>query len=71
MNNQTLKTTPTVQLIDILTKAGKEGNQDLVNIIAWELAFRIYIPNPEKSIGELAQEFGYKEPEAKTLGKVR
>jgi len=35
------------------------------------LAFRIYVPNPEKSIGELAQEFGYKEPEAKTLGKIR
>ena len=34
MNNQALKTTPTVQLIDILTKAEKEGDQDLVNIIA-------------------------------------
>ena len=71
MNVNTLKTTPTVRLIDIITKAEQDGDQDLVNIIAWELAFRIYVPNPEKSIGELAQEFGYKEPEAKTLGKVR
>ena len=69
MNNQTLKTTPTVQLIDILTKAEKEGNQDLVNIVAWELAFRIYVPNPETTIGEMAVEFGYKEPEEKILGR--
>lgn len=69
MNNQALKTTPTVQLIDILTRAEKEGDQDLVNIIAWELAFRIYVPNPETTIGEMAVEFGYKGPEEKTLGR--
>ena len=41
----------------------------MVNIIAWELAFRIYVPNPETTIGEMAVEFGYKEPEEKTLGR--
>ena len=34
MNVNTLKTTPTVRLIDIITKAEQDGDQDLVNIIA-------------------------------------
>ena len=69
MNNNTLKTTPTVKLIDLLEKASNEGSQSMVNMIAWELAYRIYVPNPEKSIGQLAQEFGYIDPddEEKTL----
>ena len=51
--------TPTVTLIDILSKASENNEQNLVNICAYELVSRIWVPNPEKSFTEMLKEFGY------------
>ena len=42
------KTTPTVTLINMLCESEKNGEQKLVNICAYELACRIWVPNKEK-----------------------
>ncbi len=53
------KTTPTVTLINGLCEAERNGDQKLINICAYELACRIYIPNSEKSFKTILYEFGY------------
>lgn len=55
-----LRTTPTCILINELIKADNENNQKIVNIIAYELAYRIYIPNDEITFEKLLYDFGYK-----------
>lgn len=72
MNNSSLKTTPTFELIKILDIAIENQEQDLVNILAYEIATRIYIPNDRISFEEMAAEFGYKKEEkGKDLTKKR
>lgn len=67
-----LRTIPTCTLIDELCKADKEGNQKLVNIYAYELAYRIYIPNDEITFEKILTDFGYKKiEEEKILTKKR
>lgn len=53
------KTTPTVTLINMLCEAEKNDNQKLVNICAYELATRIWVPNKEKDFKTILLEFGY------------
>ena len=55
-----LRTTPTIQLINGISKWGKQGNQAMVNILAYELACRIYIPNDNISFENKLADFGYK-----------
>ena len=70
MNEMQIRTIPTVQLINAIGMFEQEGNQSMVNLIAKELAFRIWVPNERITFDELAAEFGYKSIEpAKTLGK--
>ena len=54
---------PLFEFIDLLAKASKENNQELVNELALEVVRRIYVPNPKKTKEELLAEFGYKEIE--------
>lgn len=70
MNIEQLKTTPTVKLIDVLVNAQAEQNQFLANIVAWELAVRIYVPNKEKTLEEMAAEFGYVETQPKKQNEI-
>ena len=70
MNIEQLKTTPTVKLIDVLVNAEAEQNQFLANIVAWELAVRIYVPNEEKTLEEMAAEFGYVETQPKKQNEI-
>lgn len=52
---------PTVQLIHILCETQDQG---LINIIAYELACRVYVPdNKVKTFEELLTDFGYKKKE--------
>lgn len=53
------KTTPTVTLINMLCESEKNGEQKLVNICAYELACRIWVPNKEKDFKTMLYEFGY------------
>lgn len=55
----------------MLVEAQASQSQWLANIIAWELAVRIYVPNSEKSLEQLAVEFGYvmEETKKQPLGK--
>lgn len=73
MTEEELKTTPTYQLINILNLAAGTSQQDLVNIVAYELASRIWVPNDKITLEQIASEFGYTKPEEKpkTLRKIR
>ena len=55
-----LRTTPTIQLINGISEWEKQGNQAMVNILAYELACRIYIPNDNISFENMLADFGYK-----------
>lgn len=70
MNIEQLKTTPTVKLIDVLVDAEAARNQFLTNMVAWELAVRIYVPNEEKTLEEMAAEFGYVETQPKKQNEI-
>ena len=62
MNYKQLKTTPTIVLIDCLTKSTEEGDQFLINVFAYEIASRLYVPNNSyKTFEELLKDFGYKQ----------
>lgn len=68
MNLKELKTTPTCVLINFLSEAYKNGEQGLVNIYAYELTTRIWVPNKETSFTDMLKEFGYKRIEEKSNG---
>ena len=68
MNLKELKTTPTCVLINFLSEAYKNEEQGLVNIYAYELAARIWVPNEEISFTDMLKEFGYKKIEEKSNG---
>lgn len=55
-----LRTTPTIQLINDISEWEKQGNQAMVNILAYELACRIYVPNDKISFENMLADFGYK-----------
>ena len=73
MTEEQLKTTPTYQLINILNLAAQASQQDLVNIVAYELASRTWVPNEEITLEQMATDFGYIKPEEdqKVLRKKR
>ena len=63
-----IKTIPTVILIHILCET-KE--QSMINMVAYELACRIYVPdNKIKTFEELLTEFGYKTEEKQPVKKL-
>lgn len=68
MNLKELRTTPTCVLINLLSEAYKNGEQGLVNIYAYELTTRIWVPNEETSFTDMLKEFGYKRIEEKSNG---
>lgn len=68
MNLKELKTTPTCVLINFLSEAYKNEEQGLVNIYAYELTTRIWVPNEEISFTDMLKEFGYKKIEEKSNG---
>lgn len=68
MNLKELKTTPTCVLINFLSEAYKNEEQGLVNIYAYELTTRIWVPNKETSFTDMLKEFGYKRIEEKSNG---
>lgn len=71
MRLDALKTVPTVKLIQLISNASNNGEQDLVNIYAYELTYRIWVPNEEETFEEMLKKFGYVEPEAQKLEKRR
>ena len=62
-----LREIPTITLINSLSMADKNGNQQLVNIYAYELACRIYVPNKGVDFDKLVAGFGYKEQEEEVV----
>ena len=70
MNNSSIKTTPTNKLIDILDIAIQNEEQDLVNIIAYEIATRLWVPNDKITLEQMAIDFGFKEQEQEEKGKT-
>ena len=71
MDNSSIETTPTNKLISILDIAIQNEEQDLVNIIAYEITRRIWIPNDKITFEQMAADFGYKKEteEEKKLSK--
>lgn len=71
MNNHKLKTTPTVNLITLLEDSEIKKDQHLTNIVAFELACRIYVPNNETTFDKLLDELGYKEEPDMEIHKIK
>ncbi len=63
MTIEELRTTPTVQLMNILKQAENAGEQDMVNIIAYELTCRIYVPYSGADFDSILGTFGFKQKE--------
>ena len=63
MNSFDIRTIPTVQLVNAIGQFEQQGNQQMVNMIAKELTYRIWVPNKETSFEEMMVSFGYKEIE--------
>ena len=68
MKLKELKTIPTCVLINFLSEAYENEEQELVNIYAYELTTRIWVPNEEISFTDMLKEFGYKKIEEKSNG---
>jgi hypothetical protein len=51
---------PTIDIIKLLSDADEQGLQEYVNVCAYELACRIYVPNKSISFVKLLDDFGYK-----------
>lgn len=56
-----LRTIPTITLIQELSKAIEEDNQQVVNICAFEIAYRIYVPNDKITFESILNDLGYKQ----------
>lgn len=63
MDNSFLKTVSTIELVRLINEASNKGEQNLVNIIAYELAYRIWVPNKETTFEEMLKSFGYISPQ--------
>lgn len=50
---------PTIELIDIMNKASGEGKQTEVNMYAYELACRLYVPFSDVSFDDILLSLGY------------
>ena len=63
MNIEELKTTSTIKLVELWSQALIANNQSFINIYAYELAARIWVPNQEQTFEDLLEKFGYKKIE--------
>lgn len=63
MTIEELRTTPTVQLMNILKQAEIMGEQEMVNIIAYELTCRLYVPYSGVDFDSMLGTFGFKQKE--------
>lgn len=58
-----MKNKKTFELIELLTNSIKTQNQALINMYAFELACRLYVPNKDTTFEELLEGFGYRDIE--------
>ena len=58
-----MKDKTTIELVTLLTAAMDEQNQTLINIYAYELTTRLYVPGKGYSFDDILVGFGYKEIE--------
>lgn len=63
MTIEELRTTPTVQLMSILKQAEIMGEQDMINVIAYELTCRLYVPYSGADFDSILGTFGFKQKE--------
>lgn len=54
----------------MLTKATKEKNQDSINMYAYELTTRVYVPNSEYTFEDMLMNFGYKIKEKEIKNQI-
>ena len=50
----------TLDLVELLTKLINEQNQPMINVYAYELATRLFVPNTDHTFEEMLKGFGYK-----------
>lgn len=65
-----IRTTSTVELLELLDKPEIKKDQSLVNTLAYELTYRVYIPEGKQTFEEILYSFGYKKVE-KQKNKVK
>ena len=63
MDNSFLRTVSTIELVRLINEASNKGEQNLVNVIAYELTYRIWVPNQETTFEEMLKRFGYISPQ--------
>lgn len=51
----------TIELVTLLTAAMDEQNQTLINMYAYELTTRLYVPGKGYSFDDILEGFGYRE----------
>lgn len=51
----------TAEIVELLTGAINIQNQELINIYAYELATRLYVPNRNYTFEDILTGFGYSE----------
>lgn len=56
-----MKDKTTIELVTLLTEAMNQQNQTLINIYAFELTTRLYVPGKGHSFDDILEGFGYKE----------
>lgn len=50
----------TFELVELLTKSINEENQPMINVYAYELTTRLFVPNTGYTFEEILEGFGYK-----------
>ena len=58
-----MKNKTTVELVTLLTEAINVGNQELINMYAYELTTRLYVPKTGYTFEEILEGFGYRKIE--------
>lgn len=56
-----MKDKTTIELVTLLTTAMDEQNQTLINMYAYELTTRLYVPKTGYTFEEILEGFGYRE----------
>lgn len=56
-----MKDKTTIELVTLLTAAMGEQNQTLINMYAYELTARLYVPGKGYSFDDILYGFGYRE----------
>lgn len=65
-----MKKYTTNELVNLLTSAINVGDQNLINMYAYELTTRLYVPNEKYTFEETLEGFGFRKIENQIEGQI-